>query len=143
MLIAAMYVLRKTPEGTITIKVNEPRPEVIVDGDRLTVSWNAAGKVAELHVKPGSRKIELKKNGFKAIGEEIEVEDGVKCLLLARLEPDVQPPNPAEQLAAKPATEAPAAAKRKSVEAPESSGRPDLRGGGAVWFSSVAISGRL
>ena len=42
-------------------------------------------------VKPGTRKVELKKGGFRAFGEEVTLEDHGRTLLVARLKPDPKP----------------------------------------------------
>ena len=77
----------KTPDGVVVVKVNVANPDVLVDGNRVTVTWADGGKRAEIHVPPGSRKIELKKDGFKAFGETVSIADGGQELLAATLEP--------------------------------------------------------
>ena len=43
--------------------------EVYVAGERqVTVTWNAGGKKAEIRYKPGTFKVELKKDGFTVFG---------------------------------------------------------------------------
>ncbi len=81
----------KTADGVVVVKVNVPNPEVLVDGNRVTVTWADGGKQAEIHLPPGSRKIELKKDGFKAFGETVSIEDGGQELLAATLEPLSKP----------------------------------------------------
>jgi hypothetical protein len=85
----ASGVLRvKTPEGILVMEVNEPDAEIFVDGDKVTVTWSKEGK-AEVGVKPGTHKVEVKKDGFVATGEEVEIESGGRKLLRAHLEPGV------------------------------------------------------
>ncbi len=84
---AAMIFKVKTPEGIVVLKVNVPNADVLVDGNHLTVTWADGGKQAEIHVPLGSRKIELKKDGFKAFGETVSIADGGQELLEAKLEP--------------------------------------------------------
>ena len=81
----------KTPEGIVVVKVNVANPDVLVDGNRITVTWADGGKRAEIHVPPGSRKIELKKDGFTAFGETVSIADGGQELLAATLEPLPKP----------------------------------------------------
>jgi formylglycine-generating enzyme required for sulfatase activity/predicted Ser/Thr protein kinase len=78
----------KTPDGILVVEVNEPNAEVFVDGARMTVSWNDGGTKAEIHVKPGSRKVEVKKDGFSVDGKELTVKDGDREVFTARLVPD-------------------------------------------------------
>ena len=66
----------KTPDGILVVQVNEPNAEVYVDGARMTVSWNDGETKAEIHVKPGSRKVEVKKDGFTVDSEELTFKDG-------------------------------------------------------------------
>jgi len=77
----------KTADGVLVVQVNEPNAEVFVDGERVTVSWNGGGKTAEIHVKPGTRKVEVKKDGFSADGEELTFKDGDREIFTARLLP--------------------------------------------------------
>jgi anti-sigma factor RsiW len=85
----ASGVLRvKTADGTVlVIEVNEPNPDLLVDGERVTVSWDAGGKKAEVRVQPGSRRVEVRKDGFTAYGEQVEIKDGTRRILTATLSP--------------------------------------------------------
>ena len=76
----------KTADGSIlVIEVNEPNADVFVDGEKVAVTWDKGGKKAEISVKPGTRKVEVKKAGFTVYGEEVEIEDGRRRVLTARL----------------------------------------------------------
>ncbi len=92
----------KTPEGILVLKVNEPNPDVYVDGDKVTVTWGKDGKTAEVRVKPGTRKVEVKKDGFTASGDEVEILDGTRSIFTATLvsqgpnEPGPKPIPPAD-----------------------------------------------
>ena len=77
----------RTADGTLVVEVNEPNPDVYVDGEKVTVAWQNGGVKAEVTVKPGTRKVELKKDGFRAFGEEVILEDHGRTLLYARLDP--------------------------------------------------------
>ncbi len=83
---AVMFKFR-TADGVVAIEVNEPNPEIFVDGNKATVTWDAGGMKAEITLPAGARKIELKKDGFKATGETVEIEHGSRRVLAARLEP--------------------------------------------------------
>jgi serine/threonine protein kinase len=90
----AVVVFRvSTAGGTLVVQVNEPDPELYVDGERVTVAWQNGGLKAEVGVKPGTRQVELKKDGFRAYGEEVLLEDRGRTLLVARLEPIQSTPN--------------------------------------------------
>ena len=78
----------KTADGILVVQVNEPNAEVFVDGDRVTVSWNDGGTKAEIHVKPGTRKVEVKKDGFSVDGKELTFKDGDREVFTARLLPE-------------------------------------------------------
>jgi formylglycine-generating enzyme required for sulfatase activity/serine/threonine protein kinase len=66
----------KTGEGILLLEVNEPNPDVFVDGDKVSVTWDEGGKTARVRLKSGTRKVELKKDGFQAIDVEVEIPDG-------------------------------------------------------------------
>ena len=74
----------RTPDGMLRVEVNEPHPDVYVDGTKMTVTWDKGGKKAEIRVKPGTRKVEVKKDGFTAVGEEVELEDGGRRVFTAK-----------------------------------------------------------
>ena len=82
----------KTADGILVVQVNEPNAEVFVDGDRMTVSWNDGGTKAEIHVKPGTRKVEVRKDGFGVDGAELTFKEGDRDVFRARLLPDQLPP---------------------------------------------------
>jgi formylglycine-generating enzyme required for sulfatase activity/serine/threonine protein kinase len=93
----AVVVFRvSTAEGVLIVQVNEPDAELFVDGERVTVTWQNGGLKAEVGVKPGTRKVELKKDGFCAYGQEVLLEDRGRTVLVARLEPNpsTTPPQP-------------------------------------------------
>ncbi len=78
----------KTADGVLVVQVNEPNAEVFVDGDRVTVTWSDGGKKAEIHVKPGTRKVEVKKDGFGVDGTDLTFRDGDRVVFTARLVPE-------------------------------------------------------
>jgi serine/threonine protein kinase/formylglycine-generating enzyme required for sulfatase activity len=85
-LLAAGVFKVKTKEGILIIEVNEPNAEVYVDGEKVTVSWDASGKKTEIQVKPGTHQIELMKDGFTAEGERVTLAEGGHEIVSARLE---------------------------------------------------------
>jgi hypothetical protein len=81
----------KVPEGTLVVQVSEPGAEVFVDGAKVTVTWGEGGKTAEVRVRPGTRKVEIRKEGFAAHGEEVTLDEGGNRLITAHLEPAKAP----------------------------------------------------
>jgi hypothetical protein len=93
---AAGVIRVKTADGSVlVVEVNEPNPDVYVDGERITVTWGDDGKKAEVRVQPGTRRVELKKDGVTLYGEEVEVEAGKRRLLTAKVTGPAPPPTPA------------------------------------------------
>jgi serine/threonine protein kinase len=82
----------KTKDGVLIVEVNETNPDVYVDGDKVTVTWENGGKKAEVRVRPGTRKVQVHKDGFTVYGEDITLEDGGRQIMFARL--DRIPPSP-------------------------------------------------
>jgi formylglycine-generating enzyme required for sulfatase activity len=76
----------RTPEGVLVIQVNEPYADVFVDGAKVTVHWDKSAKQAEIKVIPGTREVSVTKDGFKAEGETVTLEDGGRRVLTAHLE---------------------------------------------------------
>ncbi len=77
----------KTAEGGLIVEVSEPNCDVYVDGERITVAWNNGGKKAEIRVKAGIHKVEVRKDGFRVDATELTFEDGDKIVFTARLLP--------------------------------------------------------
>jgi formylglycine-generating enzyme required for sulfatase activity len=86
----------QTADGILVIEVNEPNPDVFVDGEHVTVTWGGGGKRAEIRAKPGTRKVQVKKDGFTVYGEEVEVQDGKRRVLTAALVPLAPPEQPGD-----------------------------------------------
>jgi formylglycine-generating enzyme required for sulfatase activity/serine/threonine protein kinase len=87
----------KTKDGILVVSVNEPYADVYVDGEKVTVTWKTGGKSAEIKVKPGTRNIEVKKDGFTVEGEEITFAEGARERLRVKL--DKLPPPPPHDFA--------------------------------------------
>jgi hypothetical protein len=102
-------VLRiRTPDGVLVVTVNEPDAEVYVDGSKVTVTWGEGGKKAEVHARPGTRRVEVKKDGFAAYGEEVTLADGGRQVIAARLEKPPPPPaDKPKEVPAKPPPDGP------------------------------------
>jgi tRNA A-37 threonylcarbamoyl transferase component Bud32 len=79
----------KTPDGTIVLENMPPDAEVTVDGGAVPVK-SADGKTFEVRVDPRTKhRLEVKKEGFKAFGEEVEFDAGDRKTVVVRLEPEV------------------------------------------------------
>jgi serine/threonine protein kinase len=77
----------KTPDGTIVLENLPPDADVTVDGDMVTVKASD-GKLFEVRVAPGKKhRLEVKKDGFKVFGEEVEIDAGGRKSVVVRLEP--------------------------------------------------------
>ena len=77
----------KTKDGTIVLENLTPDAEVLVDGETVTVTWGSDRKKAEIHVKPGTHKIVVRKGKVAVVGEEVEIADGGHKVLSVKLEP--------------------------------------------------------
>ena len=63
-----------------------------MDGDKVTVTWDKGGKKAEISVKRGTRKVEVKKDGFTVYGEGSKSRMGKRQIMKAKLSQAVPPP---------------------------------------------------
>jgi formylglycine-generating enzyme required for sulfatase activity len=84
----------KTKDGVIVLENLPADAEVLVDGATATVTWGPDGKKAEITVQPGTHHIVATKDGIKVIGEQIQIEDGGRKVVTARLEPLAQRARP-------------------------------------------------
>jgi serine/threonine protein kinase len=82
---AGLFKIR-TSEGTISLSVNQPNAEVLVDGQTITVQWGDDGKTAQITAPPGKHRIEVKKQGFVVSGKEVTLQDGGHEVLSVTLE---------------------------------------------------------
>ena len=63
----------KTKDGVIEL-VNLPKDsEVLVDGEKVAVTWPGGGEPAVVTVNPGKHKIKVKKDGIETSGDEVTV----------------------------------------------------------------------
>jgi formylglycine-generating enzyme required for sulfatase activity len=77
----------KTKDGVIVLQDLPDKAAVLVDGEKVNVSWPGGGSPAQITVPPGKRGIQVKKDGFQAFGDEVSLASGEKKLLSVRLEP--------------------------------------------------------
>ena len=77
----------KTKDGTIVLENLPADADVTVDGGMVLVK-SSDGKTFEVSVAPGKKhRLEIKKDGFKVFGEEVELDAGGRQSITARLEP--------------------------------------------------------
>jgi formylglycine-generating enzyme required for sulfatase activity/predicted Ser/Thr protein kinase len=117
---AAGVIRLRTSEGILVVEVNEPNSDVFVDGEQVTVTWDAGGHKAEIAVKPGTHEVEVKKDGFTAAGENVTLSDGGRKVLTAslrRLSPHEPPAKP--DIAKPPVIAKPDIPKPEVVERPQ------------------------
>ncbi len=86
-LLAGIVIRVKTPDGVLVLEGLPSGAEVYVDGSRVTVKWPDGGAQAEVHVRPGEHLVELRMDGFRAVGESVTIDSGNRRTLTARLEP--------------------------------------------------------
>ncbi|HTU24922.1 MAG TPA: family 16 glycoside hydrolase [Pirellulales bacterium] len=87
LLFAALVIRVRTEQGMLVVEVSESNAEILVDGQHATVRWGDDGRQAEITVPAGTRRVEVKKDGFKLLGEEVEIGDRGRRVLVAKLEP--------------------------------------------------------
>ncbi len=91
-LLAGVVLTVKTKDGILEIVTDEPNLDVFVDGEKVTVTWGEGGKKAEIRVKSGTREVSVERDGVVVHGEKVEVKEGGRHVLRARV---VQGPPPA------------------------------------------------
>jgi hypothetical protein len=57
---AGGLIRARAADGILVVQVNEPDPDLYVDGEKVIIAWQNGGVKAEVGVKPGTRKVELK-----------------------------------------------------------------------------------
>ncbi|MFO0876552.1 MAG: family 16 glycoside hydrolase [Gemmataceae bacterium] len=100
-----VFLSVRTPDGTIELSDLPEDAEVRVDGRRVEVLFRD-GSHAELRVAPGSRRLEVRKDGFETLGEEITLRAGGRTVLSAKLKPLAVVSRPTNQLAFPPLDDA-------------------------------------
>jgi serine/threonine protein kinase len=81
-------------EAIVVLEIDQPGAEVLVDGKTIIVNAPGENEPIEVKVGPGQHRVEVKKDGFNARGEEVTLEIGGRRIITARLEKK-QPPLPA------------------------------------------------
>ena len=89
----------KTKDGTIVLQNLPPDADVTVDGETVKIKA-ADGKMVEIRVAADKKhRLEVKKDGFKVFGDEIELDAGERKPILVKLQPEDRPvpPKPASE----------------------------------------------
>jgi|GEM_PF-6785760 len=60
---AGVFQSRPT-DAILTIKVNEPDADIFIDGEKAKAAWDDGRTHASVHVQPGERHVEVRKDGF-------------------------------------------------------------------------------
>jgi hypothetical protein len=85
--------------------------EVFVDGEKVTLQWPEGGSPAEFSIPPGRHGVEVKKDGYKAFGEQVSLSRGERAHITVKLEPSTSRKEPLATPASPKDTTAPAIAK--------------------------------
>lgn len=85
----------KTERGTIELTDLADDAKVFVDGEQVSIRWQDGKQSATISVRPGTHKVEVKKDGITVFGEDVTLEDKGRKVLTARLRPlAVKAPQP-------------------------------------------------
>jgi WD40 repeat protein/serine/threonine protein kinase len=86
LVLVGIWAKVRTADGSMLIvEVNEPNADVLVDKERVTVTWGDGGKRAEIALKPGSHRVMVTKEGFTVYGEQVDLQEGQRRILTATL----------------------------------------------------------
>jgi formylglycine-generating enzyme required for sulfatase activity/DNA-binding beta-propeller fold protein YncE len=77
----------KTPDGVIVLENVPKDAEILVDGDKVNVTWPGLGKPLEIRAVPEQHKVEVKKEGFKTFGKVVTIKTDESVEVTVRLEP--------------------------------------------------------
>jgi len=93
----------KTSDGVIVLENVPKDSEILVDGDKVNVTWPGLGKPLEIRAVPGQHKVEVKKDGFTTFGEVVTIKTDESEEVAVRLEPlVVVRPEPKKEVAPEP-----------------------------------------
>ncbi len=68
------------------VDLYKPGAEVYVDGERMKVSWIGGDRLGEVHVRPGTRKVEIKQDGFP-VRMNVTLAEGERKIVVVRPPP--------------------------------------------------------
>ncbi len=77
----------KTPEGLIVLKGLPQGADVLVDGDKISLTWPGENKPVEIRAVIGERKLEVIRGGVRQFGRKVTVRANESTQVTAVLEP--------------------------------------------------------
>ncbi len=87
----------KTKDGMIVLENVPSDAEVMVDGEQVTFD-TGDGKPVEVRVAAGKKhRLQVKKDGFRVFGEEVEIDAGDQRIIRVSLQPEVAAAKPPQQ----------------------------------------------
>ena len=101
LVMAAILLKIKTPQGILAVEVDQPDATVVVDGDKnVTITTPTTKEAVEVWLKDGKHGVTVARSGFQPWQREIVVKAGqreevkVHMELLGTVASSVQPPQP-------------------------------------------------
>ncbi len=73
--LGGMFKLR-TPDGTIVVEQLPVGADVLVDGRRLEIEWNAGKDRAVVTIEPGTHELKVTSKGIEVLGRQVQVQSG-------------------------------------------------------------------
>lgn len=86
--LVAGVILVKTRDGTIELSELPDDAVVLVDGETVKLTWAKGEQTAQIQVKPGTRKLEVRKNEMTIAGETVEMESGGMKKVVVKFTPN-------------------------------------------------------
>jgi len=77
LLVFAVVITLRTPEGTIVVRVSEPGAQVSVDGDKMTLKAPGEEPV-EVQVAEGEHTLKVTKGGFETYTDTFQIKSGAR-----------------------------------------------------------------
>ena len=85
LLLAALVLRVKTPEGDLVFSDLPEQSVVTVNGKVYTVEWPGGKGPAKVTVPAGDHRVKVELNGVEVHGEEVSIETGKKKWITVRL----------------------------------------------------------
>lgn len=101
-LLATIIIRQRTADGTLVVEIDHDAAEVQIvnDSGAVEITRTSDGQTMKLSVAPGTHRLMIEKDGFRAYSEKLEIAAGKSTTIRARLEPLPTAPS----VAAPPAT---------------------------------------
>ena len=78
----------KTSDGVIVLRNLPEDVEVLVDGNKVSLTWPGGGEPVKIQALPGQRKITIMKGGFTTFSNEVTIKSGESKEIMVKFEPD-------------------------------------------------------